>query len=498
MPQYIIALDQGTTSSRALLFDEELNVIQTAQQEIKQIYPSPGAVEHDSVEIFKSLVECVLQVVAEAKISAAEIAGIGITNQRETTVLWDRKTGQPIHNAIVWQSRVSEGVCKRLRAAGLNELFQQKTGLVLDPYFSGTKITWLLEQYPHLRNKAENGDILFGTIDTWLIWKMTGGKVHVTDVSNASRTLLFNIHTMSWDKELCKALNVPMAMLPQVKSSSEIYGEFKFIKLWDSYVPIAGIAGDQQAATFGQHCFSPGMAKNTYGTGCFLLMNTGNKPVASNNGLLTTVGWKIKDEVTYCLEGSVFIGGALVQWLRDGLGIINSSAEIEELASTVPDSGGVVIVPAFVGLGTPYWDPLARGTIQGITRGTTKAHIARAALEAIAWQSAEVLTSMQRDAGIELKSLKVDGGATNNNLLMQIQTDFLGVELARPSMQETTAKGAAALAGLGVGLWKNIAEIPLPSQGVTTFTPQMPPHTKQELFQKWTKAVARSLHWEEG
>ena len=452
MTQYILALDQGTTSSRAILFDRKGRVVAKAQEEFEQILPGPGLVEHDPEAIWTSQLGVARRAMAAASLSAQNVAALGVTNQRETTILWNRHTGRPIANAVVWQSRLSAGICNRLKAAGCEPVFREKTGLLLDPYFSGTKIKHLLDSHEGLREQARRGEILFGTVDTWLIWRLTGGRRHVTDVSNASRTLLLNIHTLDWDDELLGILGVPRAMLPEVRSSSEIYGQTD--DAWfGGPIAIAGDAGDQQAATFGQACFTPGSAKNTYGTGCFLLMNTGERPTPSRNNLLTTIGWQLGGKVTYCLEGSVFIAGAAVQWLRDGLGIIGSVAEVERLAASVPDSGGVYFVPAFVGLGAPHWDPYARGSIFGLTRGATAAHLARAAVEAIAYQTCDVLHAMRKDAGIELAELKVDGGASVNDHLMQFQADMLGVRVRRPVVAETTALGAAYLAGLAVGYW---------------------------------------------
>ncbi|RPI90440.1 MAG: glycerol kinase, partial [Planctomycetaceae bacterium] len=458
MSQFVLALDQGTTSSRAILFGRDGRPRGAAQHEFPQIFPEPGHVEHDPQAIWNSQIACAHEALANAQISAGGVAAIGIANQRETTVLWDKTSGQPIANAVVWQSRVTTPHCQNLKDQGLEPLFREKTGLVLDPYFSGTKIGWILDRVPGARARAERGEILFGTIDSWLIWKLTGGRVHATDPSNASRTLLFNIHTLQWDDELLRLLNVPRAMLPEVRPSSGTFGETDW-NLFGCSIPLCGVAGDQQAATFGQGCFEPGSAKNTYGTGCFLLMNTGNHPVASRNGLLTTVGWTVNGKTTYCLEGSVFIAGGVVQWLRDGLGLIGSSAEVEQLALNVPDTGGVYFVPAFVGLGAPWWNPAARGTILGITRGTQRAHIARAALESIAFQTSDVLHAMQLDAGMPLAQLKVDGGASRNDLLMQFQADLLDVPVRRPVVTETTALGAAYLAGLATGYWTGQSDI---------------------------------------
>ena len=496
MDKYILALDQGTTSSRAIVFARDGSIRASAQQEFEQILPSPGVVEHDPEAIWNSQLEVARRAMDRANLSAQQIAALGIANQRETTILWDRHTGRPVANAIVWQSRVSAGICQNLKDDGLEETFRAKTGLVVDAYFSGTKIKHLLDTHDSLRARAEHGDILFGTVDTWLIWRLTGGRSHVTDYSNASRTLLFNIHTLEWDDELLGILNIPKAMLPEVRSSSEVYGHTA-AEWFGEPIPISGDAGDQQAATFGQACFQPGDAKNTYGTGCFMLLNTGTRPVRSQNNLLTTIGWGLGGEVTYCLEGSVFIAGAVVQWLRDGLGIIQTSAEVEALATSVCDSGGVYFVPALVGLGAPYWDPNARGTILGITRGTTAAHVARAAVESIAYQSCDLLRAMQKDAGTSLNGLKVDGGASVNAALMQFQADLLGVSVRRPVVAETTALGAAYLAGLAVGYWNDKEDVVHNWALDREFTPQMDASQREQLYQRWQKAVARALDWEE-
>ena len=454
----------------------------------------PDLLNTTQEDIWSTQLQVAQEALAKAEIDAKHVAAIGITNQRETTILWDRKTGRPVANAIVWQSRASEKICQRLKADDLEPLFRKKTGLLLDPYFSGTKIRYLLESDSELQAKAENGDILFGTIDSFLIWRLTGGSTHVTDVSNASRTLLFNIHTGQWDEELLKILAIPRAILPEVRSSSEVYGETS--REWfGTSIPISGAAGDQQAATFGQACFDPGNVKNTYGTGCFMLMNTGSEAKLSQNNLLTTIGWQIGSEITYCLEGSVFIGGAVVQWLRDGLGIIESSAEVEALAATVTDSGGVTLVPAFVGLGAPYWDPYARGTILGITRGTTAGHIARAALESMAMQSRDLLEAMEKDAGMKLAEVKVDGGGSVNNQLMQFQADILGSRVRRPVVAETTALGAAFLAGLAVGYWQDLDELAKCWTLDCEFQPKMPEHERKTCYQQWHRAVERSKGW---
>jgi glycerol kinase len=494
--KYVLALDQGTTSSRSILFGRDGRAVATAQREFPQIFPGPGLVEHDPEAIWTSQIETAREVLARAGASAKDVAAIGITNQRETTILWDRHTGKPVANAIVWQSRVSAPICERLKADGREEIFRTRTGLVVDAYFSGTKIKHLLDTIPGLRARAEKGDVLFGTVDTFLLWRLTGGRVHVTDPSNASRTLLFNILTMQWDDELLAILGVPRAMLPAVKSSSEVYGETE-AALFGGAIRIAGVAGDQQAATFGQACFTPGSAKNTYGTGCFMLLNTGDKPVASKNGLLTTVGWQLGGKVTYCLEGSVFIAGAVVQWLRDGLKVIATSPDVEALARAVPDSDGVYLVPAFVGLGAPYWDPYARGTIIGLTRNTTVSHVARAALDSMAFQTRDVLEAMQLDAGLKLHHLKVDGGAAANNLLLQFQADVLGVAVRRPVVAETTALGAAYLAGLAVGYWKDTDDVVNNWALDREFTPAMEAAKSNALYARWQKAVGRSRDWEE-
>ena len=495
-PKYVLALDQGTTSSRAIVFNHNGLPVGAAQQEFRQILPALGEVEHDPEEIWTTQLAVARQAIAKAKLTAADLAAIGVTNQRETTILWDRATGKPVANAIVWQSRVTADRCERLKADGHEPLFRRKTGLVVDAYFSGTKIGHLLDADTALRRRAERGELAFGTVDTWLLWKLSGGKLHITDVSNASRTLLFNIHTLEWDDELLSVLNVPRALLPEVRASSEIYGH-SHADVFDEPVPLAGAAGDQQAATFGQACFSPGSAKNTYGTGCFLLLNTGTKPVASAGPLLTTVGWKVQGEVTYCLEGAVFIAGAAIGWLRDGLGIIRRSADVEALAASVPDTGGVYFVPAFVGLGAPYWDPFARGTIVGLTRGTTAAHLARAAVESMAYQSRDLVDAMQREAGIKLGELKVDGGASLNNALLQFQADLLGATVRRPVVNETTALGAAYLAGLAVGYWTDQKEIAENWALDAEFHPAMPPEERERRYRRWLKAVERSRNWEE-
>ncbi|MGI8980156.1 MAG: glycerol kinase GlpK [Pirellulaceae bacterium] len=490
MPKYILALDQGTTSSRAILFGRDGRGVASAQQEFPQILPSPGHVEHDPEAIWSSQLATAKQAIAKAKCNAEDIAAIGVTNQRETTVLWDKATGKPVANAIVWQSRITAPICEKLKSDGAEQTIRDKTGLVVDAYFSGTKIKHLLDTIPGLRSRAEKGEILFGTVDSFIIWRLTGGKRHVTDVSNASRTLLLNIHTLQWDDELLKLLNVPRAMLPEVLPSSHHYGDTD-PSLFGRAIPITGDAGDQQAATFGQACFEPGSAKNTYGTGCFMLLNIGDKPRASQHKLLTTVGWQVGGKTTYCLEGSVFIAGAIVQWLRDGLGIIKTSAEVEKLAASVPDSGGVILVPALVGLGAPYWDPDARGAIFGITRGTTAAHIARAAVESMAFQSRDLLDAMRSDAGLPLATLKVDGGASLNNALMQFQADIVGATVRRPVVAETTALGAAYLAGLAVGYWQDQSDIARNWALDREFQPQMSAAERDERYGRWQRAVKR-------
>lgn len=495
MPQYILALDQGTTSSRAIIFDHDGNIAGIAQKEFRQIFPEPGWVEHDAGEIWQTQLQVAKEVLETAHISPAEIAAIGITNQRETTVVWEKATGKPIYNAIVWQDRRTAAFCDQLREEGHAPLLQQKTGLVIDAYFSATKIRWILDNVEGARQKAENGELCCGTIDSWLLWQLTGGEVHATDVSNASRTLLMNIHTLEWDEELLRLFNVPALLLPKICSSSEVYG--KTTLFGQTSIPIAGMAGDQQSALFGQMCVRPGMVKNTYGTGCFMLMNTGEKAIPSKNNLLTTVAWKIGDTTEYALEGSVFIAGAVVQWLRDGLGMIKSSADIEALAAQAEDNGGVIIVPAFAGLGAPYWNQHARGTITGLTRGTTAAHIARAALESIAYQTADVLTAMGSDSGIQIKELRVDGGATVNNLLMRFQSDILNTAVVRPMITETTALGAAYLAGLAVKFWPDKESIMQQWQVDETFTPQMSDEQRNALLKEWKRAVTSALAWTE-
>ena len=490
---YVLAFDQGTTSSRSLIFDREGSVVSIAQIEFEQIFPRSGWVEHDPEAIWRSQVGTAVEALQRAGLSAKDIAAVGITNQRETTILWDKATGKPIHNAIVWQDRRTSDLCGRLRASH-GETIRQKTGLEIDAYFSASKIAWLLENVAGARTRAEAGELGFGTVDTWLLWKLTGGRLHLTDVSNASRTMLFNIHSLGWSEELLDIFGVPRALLPEVRSSSEIFGEIDAPEEL-SGIAIAGIAGDQQAALFGQACFETGATKNTYGTGCFMLQNTGETPIGSKNRLLTTVGWRIGDRTDYALEGSVFVGGAVVQWLRDSLGIINSAGDVERLAESVPDNGGVYFVPAFVGLGTPHWNQEARGTIVGLTRGTGRAHIARAALEAIAFQSADLLDAMRADSSKELGELRVDGGATANSLLMQIQADLLQIPVVRAATSETTALGAAYLAGLAAGVWESKAELTEHWKAIERIEPQMPAALAASLRSRWREAVDRSLSW---
>ena len=489
----ILALDQGTTSSRAILFDKQGEIQAVAQKEFTQIFPNPGWVEHDPIEIWASQSGTAVEVLARAGISAAGVHAIGITNQRETTLVWNRETGKPLYNAIVWQDRRTAGFCDQLKRDGHEKLIQQKTGLLIDAYFSGSKVAWILDNVEGARAQAEGGKLAFGTVDSWLIWNLTGGTVHVTDPSNASRTMLFNIQTGQWDADLLKLFRIPASMLPDVKQSSEVYGN---ASLGGIQIPIAGIAGDQQAALFGQMCLEPGMAKNTYGTGCFMLQNTGTQAVPSVNKLLTTIAWKVNGVTEYALEGSVFIGGAVVQWLRDGLKIIRTAAEVEDLALSVPDNGGVYVVPAFAGLGTPHWDQYARGTIVGITRGTTSGHIARAALEGIAYQVADLVEGMHADSNIELSELRVDGGAAANATLMQFQADILGVPVVRPKVTETTALGAAYLAGLATGYWSNTRETSTQWKIERRFEPRMTREAAAKLRARWTDAVGRSKGWE--
>ncbi len=489
MSEYILAIDQGTTSSRAILFNHEGEIIGVSQREFEQFFPQAGWVEHDAEEIWTSVLACIAEVLRVADVNPDEVAAIGITNQRETTVVWDRHTGKPIYKAIVWQSRQTESIVQELREKGYNKLFQEKTGLLLDPYFSGTKVKWILDHVDGAREKAENGDLQFGTIDSWLIYKLSGGKAHVTDYSNASRTLMYNIYDLTWDDELLEILTVPKSMLPEVKPSSEVYAHTAGYHFFGEEVPIAGIAGDQQAALFGQACFEEGMVKNTYGTGSFMLMNTGEKAVPSENGLLTTIAWGVDGKVEYALEGSIFVSGSAIQWLRDGVGMLASAPESEELATAVDSTDGVYLVPAFVGLGTPYWDSEARGAMFGITRGTTKNHIVRATLESIAYQSKELVDVMAKDSGIDVKSLRVDGGAVMNDFLMQFQSDILDVRVDRPVISETTALGAAYLAGLAIGYWEDKEEIAKQWQIDRTFTPNLSAGKRDELYKGWQKAV---------
>ena len=492
MKQYILALDQGTSSSRAIVFDEKGTTCAVAQREFRQIFPQSGWVEHDPHEIWASQASVIAEAISIMDINGLNLAGIGITNQRETTIVWDSETEEPIYNAIVWQDRRTADYCDELKKQGLTDMIRQKTGLIIDAYFSATKIKWILDNVAGARKRAEKGKLMFGTVDTWLIWRLTRGEVHVTDVSNASRTMLFNINTLDWDQELLDLFGIPRSMMPEVKSSSEVYGHTK-TTIFAHKVPISGIAGDQQAALFGQMCTEPGMVKNTYGTGCFLLMNSGEKPILSQNNLITTVAWKIGDKVNYALEGSIFVGGSVVQWLRDGLHVINSSSEVEALASQVPDTNGVYFVPALTGLGAPWWDQYARGTITGISRGTTTAHIARAALEGIAYQTMDITAAMSRDAGVPLRELKVDGGASRNNLLMQFQADILGTKVIRPQVVETTAMGAAYLAGLAVGYWSSIDEIRKQWQVDRIFEPSWDEKQIQTARSGWEDAVKRTL-----
>lgn len=494
MQKYILALDAGTTSSRAILFNRAGEIVNVAQQEFEQIYPKGGWVEHDPVTIWETQLKVTKEVMAKQNITADQIEAIGITNQRETTIVWDKETGKPVFNAIVWQDRRTAGYCDELLEQGLEPTVTEKTGLVIDAYFSGTKVKWILDHVPGARELAKAGKLAFGTVDTWLVWNLTGGKLHVTDVSNASRTLMYNIKTLAWDEELLKMLDVPKEMLPQVKSSSEIYGATSK-ELLGAEIPIAGIAGDQQAALFGQMCTEEGMVKNTYGTGCFVVMNTGDKPIHSKHRLLSTIGWQIDGKVTYALEGSIFIGGAVVQWLRDQLGIIKTAPEIEALANEVDDNGGIAFVQGFVGLGAPHWDQYATGTIIGLSRGTGKAHIARAALEAIAFRSMEVIETMVKDSGIELNELRVDGGASANNLLMQIQADSINTKVVRPKVTETTALGAAYLAGLATGYWGSVDEVKKQWQVDRIFTPVDDQTKIKQVIANWKRAIELSKNW---
>jgi glycerol kinase len=493
MKKYILSLDQGTTSSRAIIFNHEGNIVHSAQKEFTQIFPMPGWVEHNANEIWGSVLSVIAACLSESGITADQIAGIGITNQRETTIVWDKETSQPVYNAIVWQSRQTSGICDDLKTKGYNDLFRDKTGLLIDAYFSGTKVKWILDHVAGAREKAEQGKLLFGTIDSWLIWKLSGGKAHVTDYSNASRTLMFNIHELKWDEELLEILTVPKVMLPEVKSSSEIYAQTDDEQFFGKKVPICGVAGDQQAALFGQACFREGMAKNTYGTGCFMLMNTGGKAVRSQNGLLTTIAWSLNGKVEYALEGSIFVAGSAVQWLRDGLRMLKDARDSESYASRVDSTDGVYVVPAFVGLGTPYWDSDVRGAVFGLTRGTSKEHFVRATLESLAYQTKDVLSAMETDSGIKLKTLRVDGGAVHNNFLMGFQSDILNVPVERPAVNETTALGAAYLAGLAVGYWENQEEISTQWLLNRTFKPQMEEANREHLYNGWKKAVHATM-----
>jgi glycerol kinase len=493
METYILALDQGTTSSRAIIFNKKGEIVYISQKEFTQYFPKPGWVEHNANEIWGSILSVIATSLSESGIKPEQIAGIGITNQRETTVVWDKNTGQPVYNAIVWQSRQTASICEELKARGLNDKFREKTGLLIDAYFSGTKVKWILDNVEGAREKAERGELLFGTIDTWLIWKLSGGKAHVTDYSNASRTLMFNIHELKWDDELLEILTVPKSMLPEVRPSSEIYAHTVPYHFFGQEVPIAGAAGDQQAALFGQACYEEGMAKNTYGTGCFMLMNTGEKAVVSKHGLLTTIAWGLNGKVEYALEGSIFVAGSAIQWLRDGLRMLKNAADSEQYAERVESTEGVYVVPAFVGLGTPYWDSDVRGAIFGLTRGTQKEHFVRATLESLAYQTKDVLTAMEADSGISLKTLRVDGGAVKNNFLMQFQSDMLGVPVERPVVNETTALGAAYLAGLAVGYWKDQSEIAKQWNIDRTFEPSMSEEKRNELYEGWKKAVKAAM-----
>ncbi|MGD7010110.1 glycerol kinase GlpK [Metabacillus sp. 84] len=487
--KFILSLDQGTTSSRAILFNKNAEIVHTAQKEFTQHFPKPGWVEHSANEIWGTVLAVIASALSESNITADQIAGIGITNQRETTVVWDKNTGQPVYNAIVWQSRQTVPICEELKAKDLNETFREKTGLLIDAYFSGTKVKWILDNVEGAREKAEKGDLLFGTIDTWLIWKLSGGKAHVTDYSNASRTLMYNIYELQWDEELLEILGVPASMLPEVRPSSEVYGETIDYHFFGNKIPIAGAAGDQQAALFGQACFEKGMAKNTYGTGCFMLMNTGQEAIKSEHGLLTTLAWGVNGKVEYALEGSIFVAGSAIQWLRDGLRMFKDAKDSEAYATRITSTEGVYIVPAFVGLGTPYWDSDVRGAVFGLTRGTEKEHFVRATLESLAYQSRDVLEAMEADSGISLKTLRVDGGAVKNNFLMEFQSNLLGVPVERPVINETTALGSAYLAGLAVGFWKDQSEITDRWAIDRTFEPDMEDKEREELYEGWKKAV---------
>ena len=489
MEKFILSLDQGTTSSRAILFNKEGKIVHVAQKEFTQHFPKPGWVEHNPQEIWGSILAVIATCLSEAEVKPEQIASIGITNQRETTVVWEKETGKPVYNAIVWQSRQTAEICDELKGKGYGNMVREKTGLLIDAYFSGTKVKWILDNVEGAREKAERGELLFGTIDTWLVWKLSGGNVHVTDYSNASRTLMYNIHELKWDEELLDMLTVPASMLPEVRPSSEVYGHTVDYHFFGQNVPIAGVAGDQQAALFGQACFGEGMAKNTYGTGCFMLMNTGEKAVASEHGLLTTIAWGLNGKVEYALEGSIFVAGSAIQWLRDGLRMFQDASDSEAYAARVESTDGVYVVPAFVGLGTPYWDSEVRGAVFGLTRGTTKEHFVRATLESLAYQTKDVLCAMEADSGIELKTLRVDGGAVKNNFLMQFQGDILGVPVERPEVNETTALGAAYLAGLAVGYWKDQEEIAAQCNMDKSFAPAMEAGTSEELYAGWKKAI---------
>lgn len=493
MEKYILSLDQGTTSSRAIIFNKAGEIVHVAQKEFTQHFPKPGWVEHNANEIWGSILSVIASVLSESNVKPEQIAGIGITNQRETTVVWDKETGIPVYNAIVWQSRQTSGICDELKEKGYNELFRDKTGLLIDAYFSGTKVKWILDNVEGARQKAEEGKLLFGTIDTWLIWKLSGGRAHVTDYSNASRTLMFNIYDLKWDAELLDILGVPASMLPEVKASSEVYAQTVAYHFFGQEIPIAGAAGDQQAALFGQACFEQGMAKNTYGTGCFMLMNTGEQAVRSNHGLLTTLAWGLNGKVEYALEGSIFVAGSAIQWLRDGLRMLKNAKDSEDYANKVESTDGVYVVPAFVGLGTPYWDSDVRGAVFGLTRGTSKEHFVRATLESLAYQTKDVLSAMEADSGIELKTLRVDGGAVKNNFLMHFQSDLLNVPVERPVVNETTALGAAYLAGLAVGYWKDQEEIAAQWAIDSSFEPVMNDENRDKLYSGWKKAVNAAM-----
>ncbi|MDR0561944.1 MAG: glycerol kinase GlpK [Spirochaetaceae bacterium] len=494
MAKYLVAIDQGTTSSRSIVFDKQGNIIQSAQKEFTQIFPKPGWVEHDPMEIWSSQLGVLTEAKTRAAASSSDIAAIGITNQRETTIVWEKSTGKPAYNAIVWQCRRTAEYCDSLKAKGFDKVIKEKTGLIADAYFSGTKVRWILENVPGAREKAEKGELLFGTVDTWIIWNLTRGKAHITDYSNASRTMLYNIHTLEWDPEILKELNIPQSMLPEVKPSSCVYGrtDHEFL---GGEVPIAGIAGDQQAALFGQRCFEPGMVKNTYGTGCFILMNTGTKAVESKNGLLTTIAWGINGTVEYALEGSVFVAGASIQWLRDGLKIIENAPQSDGIAESVPDTGGVYVVPAFTGLGAPYWDQYARGVIVGLTRGTTREHLVRAVLESLAYQSSDVIKAMEADAGVPIKAIRVDGGASRSGFIMQFQADIINTDVVRPKIIESTALGAAYLAGLGVGFYADKEDIQKNAAVDRVFKPAIQEAKRTELLRGWKEAVKRALGW---